>query len=134
MQRKSQRVCALAVLLVVAGAVQAAVWEELYAVRSGAEEATVDLNTTRYRVHETYGGKSVFAELRMYYREGRTHTEAVADYEIDCVARTAFRENLLMDVDHPDGSRNRIEQPRRERLVGQEYDDFVGLMDLLCAR
>ncbi|MEM6446475.1 MAG: hypothetical protein AAF704_07915 [Cyanobacteria bacterium P01_D01_bin.123] len=124
----------LLLCLAVPNVALAATWEELYSSKSTEAEARVELKEYSFRKRLTVGEKIISAQLRTFYREGETTTQATGDYEIHCAARKVFRSNLNMEVE--DASRNvgTIRQPNKVTLEGQEYQDFIGLMDILCSR
>lgn len=111
-----------------------ALWEELFAARSGDIEARVEMRKYSFREQLRRGEKVITARLKMYYRDGQTINEAEGQYEVHCAERKAFRSDMVMEVTGPDRKRTRINNRDRTPLQGKEYQDFVGIMDILCRR
>ncbi len=117
-----------------AGPANAAAWEELFTATKGNTEVRIELKKSSLRERLVRGEKIITAHLRTYYREGRERVNASSDYEIHCAARAAYRSNLDMEVVAADRTKSSVRTPQREMLSGKEYQDFTGLMDILCSR
>lgn len=127
-------ICLLALVVIAGPANASALWEELFAARSGDIEARVELRKYSFRKQLRRGEKVIVSRLRMYYRDGQDVSEAEGDYEIHCAERKAFRSDMVMQVTSGEGKRTRINNRDRTPLAGKEYQDFVGIMDILCRR
>ena len=117
-----------------AGTATAAVWEELFSIAKDNVEVRIELKSSSFRQRLVRGEKIVSAHIRTFYREGRERTVATGDYEVHCAARAAYRSNLSLDVVAADRSKTSVHTAAREMLAGKEHSDFVGIMDILCAR
>lgn len=127
-------VCLLALIVTGTPTNASALWEELFAAKSGDIEARVELRKYSFRKQLRHGEKVIVARLKMFYQDGQNVNEAESDYEIHCAERKAFRSDMVMQVTNAQGQRTRINNRDRTALVGKEYQDFVGIMDILCRR
>ena len=109
-------------------------WEELYRSKSGEIEAKVEMKKYSFKKRLITGEKIITAELRMFYRQGEITSQATGDYEIHCAARKAFRSDFEMEVEGPDSTQSTIRTPNKTMLQGEECQDFIGLMEILCGR
>ena len=125
---------AVATTLAWAGSANAAPWEELFNATTGETEVRVELKKSSLRERLVRGEKIITVHLRTYFREGRERVNATSDYEIHCAARTAYRSNFDMEMVSADRTKSSVRTPQREMLSGKEYQDFMGLMDILCSR
>ena len=114
--------------------VKADQWEELYVGKSGETASKVELRRRSFKKRLKRGETIVYAHLRMNHKQGNKNTEATADYEVHCASRKVYRENLDMQTENVDRVRNTVRVPKKQGLEGQELQDFVGLMDILCSR
>ena len=112
----------------------AAVWEELYSSKAGTVEARVEIKKRSFKKRLKRGEKIVTAHLRSMYREGDKKSQATGDYEVHCASRKAFRSNLNMEVNNQERVRSTVRTSEKTQLEGKEYQDFVGLMEILCTR
>ena len=124
----------MGIVLAGSGSASAAAWEELFSAATGDTEVRVELKKSSLRERLVRGEKIITAHLRTYYRDGRERVNASSDYEIHCAARTAYRSNLDMEVTASDRTKSTVRKPQREMLSGKDYQDFTGLMDILCSR
>ena len=124
----------LALCLLVPNTALAATWEELFDATSGATRARVEMDQRSFRKYLRPGEKIITARLRMFFQENGTTSQAIGDYEIHCAARKAFRSNLHMAVEGTDRTRSTVNVPNKTMLEGKDYQDFIGLMEILCAR
>ena len=121
-------------LMTMAHSANAATWEELYNAKSKSVEAKVELKKSSFRERLVRGEKIVSAHIRMFYRNNGQSSRATGDYEVHCAARTVYRSNLNMQSTAADRSTSSISTSKRDLLAGKEYQDFVGIMDILCTR
>jgi hypothetical protein len=109
-------------------------WEELFGLVVEDAEARVEMETRSFKKRLVPGETIINAHLRLFYREGGTTTEATGDYEVYCAARQVFRSNLEMRSQDAAQTQTQITVLHKTLLEGQEHHDFIGIMDILCAR
>ncbi|MEM7430676.1 MAG: hypothetical protein AAF351_01925 [Pseudomonadota bacterium] len=127
-------ISAALLLFAAAGVVEASAWENLFSGSSDGIEAKIELKKRTIRVREVRGEKIVSAVIRSYFDDSENRTTATGDYEVYCAARKVFRSNLTMEVIASDRTKSTIESAQRTLLEGQERQDFVAIMDMLCTR
>ncbi len=112
----------------------ASVWEEIFYAESGETKAKVEMKKYSFKTRLTYGEKIVNAHLRMFFRKAGKTARATGDYEVHCAARKTFRSNSIMKFEDINRTKNTLRAPKKIMLEGKEHQDFVGLMEILCAR
>lgn len=109
-------------------------WENLFSSTSGTTEARVDMESHSFKRIKLSGESVIKARLSMFYRENGESVLAKGDYEVHCAARRVFRSNLKMTTEDTKNTQSNISVPQKTKLEGKEYQDFIGIMDLLCTR
>ena len=109
-------------------------WEELFNATSGEVAAKVEMDKYTFKKRLITGEKIINAHLKMFYREGIKTVQSTGDYEVYCTTRRVFRSNLKMKAEDIDNTKTTVTVANKMMLEGKEYQDFTGLMDILCAR
>ena len=108
--------------------------EILFHQSSGEEEAKVEMDSTQFQKKLIPGETIIQTKLWMYYRVSNTVANSVGNYEIYCTARKVYRSELAMSVQDEQGTETHVKVPQSKLLEGKDYQDFIGIMNLLCTR
>jgi len=107
-------------------------WKELANLKSGSKHAIVELKEGSLKRRSKQGETILTFTLKQQYTENGGHIESLADYEVQCAKRKATRSNLVFEAREAGKIPNRTRIPNSEELTGKEYDDFQGVMNILC--
>lgn len=109
-------------------------WENLFNATSGESKASVDMKSSSFKKRLLPGEKIISAHLWMFYQTEGTSVQARGDYEVYCATRKVFRSNLNMKTEDVNRTQSTVNVLHKTKLEGKDYQDFLGIMDLLCKR